>query len=340
MSQLYVGVLEATQPGVRVGEVTMGAGLHDRVGQPLGGGHSRVLGGDLVVPVAPPVEEGPERPGQLARVGVETGGAGTVDHGQQHGLLGGEPFEGPHVVGRLFRSDSGLGRGQGEQDPVRVQQPAGGVGRVQVVVEHPVRGGAALAVRIDAVGKVRRKGAQQVMEGVPAGDRLDEQVRVDQLGQQWPYLRYGQRGEAGRRRSGDVRTGMQAEQPEQPSGRRGQRQVGPGEHRPDIGVRVVEAVGAVAQLGGERVQGQPRAAGGAGGHDRQRQRKPGAALHDLVNRRRLGGDPVDAEAASQQLTCLGRREQIEGDRMGAIGGDQAGKLVAAGDHDQAAGGAG
>jgi hypothetical protein len=70
------------------------------------------------------------------------------------------------------------------------------------------------------------------VEGVPARDMLDEQVRPGQLGQQRPHPRWEEASEAGCGRGGGVGAGVQSEQPEQPGRVGGQGVVGPGEHRP------------------------------------------------------------------------------------------------------------
>ena len=88
-------------------------GLRGRVGQPPRGGQRGLLGGGPVVPVPPPVEEVVEGPGQLPGVGVEAGGGGVVDGGEQHRVLGGEPGQRLLVVGELLRGDPGLGRRRG-----------------------------------------------------------------------------------------------------------------------------------------------------------------------------------------------------------------------------------
>src|SRR5262249_46203001 len=152
--ELGVGVVEAAQPGVGEGEVAVGAGLRGRVGQPVGGGHRGAADSGLVVPVPPPVGEGPQGPGQLPGMGVEPGRGGLVDGGQQHGVLNGEPVQGLLVVGGLLWGDVGCGRGEGDRVPGRVQQPVGGVRGVQVVVEDAGGGGAALLVGVGAVGQV------------------------------------------------------------------------------------------------------------------------------------------------------------------------------------------
>src|SRR5262249_53843860 len=172
-AELGVGVVEAAQHGVGVGEDAVGAGLRGRVGQPLGGGHRGAADGGPVVPVPPPVEESRQSPGKLPGVGVEPGHGGLVDGGQQHGVLQREPVQGLLVVGGVLRGDVGCGRGEGDRVRGRVQQSVGGVRGVQVVVEDADGGGVALLVGIDAVGERGGVGAQQVVEGIPAGNVLD-----------------------------------------------------------------------------------------------------------------------------------------------------------------------
>jgi hypothetical protein len=202
VAELGVGVVEAAQQGVGVGEGAVGAGLRGRVGQAVGGGHRGTTGGGLVVPVSPPVEEGRQGPGQLPGVGVKSGSSGVVDGGQQHRALHREPIQSLLVVGGVLGGDPRCGRGQGDPVPGRGQQQGGGVCGVQVVVEDAVGGGVALLVGVDAVGQVAGVGAQQVVEGVAAGGVLDQQARLGQLGQRWSYRVGWESGEAGRGRRG------------------------------------------------------------------------------------------------------------------------------------------
>src|SRR5262249_11421087 len=181
VAELGVGVVEAAQPDIGESEVAVGVSLCRLVGQPPGGGHCGALDGGVVVPVPPPVEEGPQGPGQLPGVGVEAGGGGVVDGGQQHGTLRGEPGHGLPMVGEVFGGDPRLGGIEGERVLGRGQQPVGGVGGVQVVVKEAVGGAAALLVGIGGVGQVGGVGTQQVMEGVPAGGVLGEQAGPGQL---------------------------------------------------------------------------------------------------------------------------------------------------------------
>ena len=159
-----------------------------------------------------------------------------------------------------------------------------------------------------------------------------------QLGQQRPHLRRRQAGEAGRGGGGDVRAGVQAEQPEQPGRGRAQgagrtRRTPPARRWP--GRRRRQRVQAGRRRRAARRRG--RAAGRSGwvaARAATMASASGSRAHagdDLVDRVGLGGDPVGAEPAGQQLARLAGGEQVEGQRVGALGGDQAGELVAAGD---------
>ncbi len=179
------------------------------------------------------------------------------------------------------------------------------------MVEHPVGGGVALVLGIDEVGLFGGVSAQQIVEGVPAGNVFDDQVCADEFGEQRPRAAYRQGGKAGRGRSGDVRTGVQAEQPKQFRRGRAEGAVGPQEHCPHVGSRVpagqrIEAVVGVAEFLGERREGEVWMVGGAGGHDRQRERQPAAVRDDLFGRVQFGGYPIGAEASGEQLLRLGK----------------------------------
>jgi hypothetical protein len=168
LPQLGVRVVKAAQPAVGLGEVAVGEALRGRVGQPLGGGHRGVLDSGDVMPMPVQEEEGRHGPGQLPGVGVEPGGGGVIHDSQQHGMLGGKPVESLLMAGEVFRGYSRVRCGKGDRIPGRVEQPGGGVGGVQVVVEYPGGGGAALFVGVHPVREVGRVGAQQVVEGEPA----------------------------------------------------------------------------------------------------------------------------------------------------------------------------
>jgi hypothetical protein len=168
---------------------------------------------------------------------------------------------------------------------------------------------------------------------------LGEQVHPAQLGEQRPYRRHRQPGEAGRRRYRQVGAGMQAEQPEQPRGGRAEGPVRPGEHRAGVGGRVAGGqpvqTRPVAQLAGHRRQRERRMGRGAGRRHRQGQRQPRAPRDDFVGRRLLGRHPVGADPLRQQRAGLPHRQRVQRQRVGGLGRDEAGELVAAGHHHQA-----
>jgi len=101
------------------------------------------------------------------------------------------------VVGGLPGSGAGPGRGEGDRLLGWGQQVAGGGGGVQVVVEDPADGGVAAGLAAGVVGLLGGVGAQQVVEGVPAGDVLGDQVGAGQLAQQGAGLVLGAAGETG-----------------------------------------------------------------------------------------------------------------------------------------------
>src|SRR5215813_3065916 len=99
------------------------------------------------------------------------------------------------MIGGAFGGDPRLGWSEDDRIPVRVHQPFGGAGGVQVVVEDAVGGGAPLLLAVGGTGEVVGVGVQQVMERVPARDGFGEQVGVGELGQQRTYFGDGEAGE-------------------------------------------------------------------------------------------------------------------------------------------------
>ena len=228
--------------------------------------------------------------------------------------------------------------------PARVEQPVGGVGGVGVVVEHA--GSARLGGRrlgSSVVGQVGGVGAEQVVQGVPAGRVLGEQVGAGQLGQQPPDLGRGAAGEAGRR------GGAQMSGPGcRPSSRNSRaagacsapcttRRTPPGScpagsPASNASSRGCRSCSSAARAASGKPVCWARAAAIASASGSRAQ-----AAMICVDRLGLGGDPVGAEPAGQQLVGprpVDSRSRLE--RLGAVRGDQAGELVAAGDHDQTA----
>src|SRR6202034_2298034 len=97
--EVRVGVVETAQFGIGVGQAAVGEDLGLRVLQAAGGGNGGALDGDLVVPVDLPVQERPQRPGQLPDVGVQPGLGRQADGAEQDLVLGGEPGERLLAVG-------------------------------------------------------------------------------------------------------------------------------------------------------------------------------------------------------------------------------------------------
>jgi hypothetical protein len=183
-----VGVVMATEKGVCAGEEAVGHRPRGRIGQPFGCGHRGVLGGQYVVPVPAPEEEVGQYPCQLPGVGVQADGRGMVRRGEQDAMFCGEPFEGLLAIGEAFRGDAGMGLDKGDPVAGGVQEQAGVVRGVQVMVEDPAGGGVVLVGGIGAVHKFGGVGAEQVVNGVAAGSVFDDQVGGGEFGQQRSHL--------------------------------------------------------------------------------------------------------------------------------------------------------
>ncbi|HUZ38012.1 MAG TPA: hypothetical protein VMV17_16950, partial [Streptosporangiaceae bacterium] len=83
---------------------------------------------------------------------------------------------------------------------------------MRVVVKDPVHGGVADVLAVMGAGLFGDVGTKQVVEGVPAGDVLGEQVLANQFGQRCTGLVWLDRGQAGHGGQGDVRAAVQAQQ--------------------------------------------------------------------------------------------------------------------------------
>ena len=173
-------LIEAPPPGIAKGEAMQGVGLPDLVAEAARGGQGGVMSRDLLGPEPLPEQERPEDPRQLPGLRVEAGRGGLRDGGEQHRTLGGEPGQRAVVARDVLRDDAGLRRRQGDRLPVHVlvHQQDGGVRGVQVVVEYPVHRRAPRVVAVPGPGLLGGVGAQQVVEGIPAGDVLGQQVRA------------------------------------------------------------------------------------------------------------------------------------------------------------------
>jgi hypothetical protein len=85
------------------------------------------------------------------------------------------------------------------------------VGGVQVVVEDAPGGSAAFLVGVGGVGELGGVGAEQVVQGVPAGGVLVDQVGGDQPVEQQFRRLLGEGGEGGGGRQAHVGPGRDAE---------------------------------------------------------------------------------------------------------------------------------
>ena len=123
-----------------------------------------------------------ERPRELPRVGVPPGGGCLFDGGEQHGVLGVEPCPRRGAVGRFPGSTPGGGGGKVRVLPA---DEAGAKRRARCAGSDRVPGLSPPAARprCHERGLLDGVGAQQIVEGEPAGTVLGDQVRLGQLGQ-------------------------------------------------------------------------------------------------------------------------------------------------------------
>jgi hypothetical protein len=147
---------------------------------------------------------------------AKPGLGGEGGSGEKDLVLGLEPGHCLLVFGGPLRSGARPGRGEGDRLTHRVQQGGSPVGGVQVVVEGPADGFAPFGLGVGVTGLGGGVSPEQVVEGVPAGGVLGDQVDSGQLAQQPAGLGLACSSEAGGGWDGDVGAGVQAEQPEHP----------------------------------------------------------------------------------------------------------------------------
>ena len=315
-------------------------GLAGPVAGLAGRGHGGLMHDDGLVPVAPGMQEAGHGGGDQHGVPVPPGGGGVAGGRLQVGALGVQP--GGCLPGRGHRRRvlRRAGRRQRADAGIEVGDAlAGGQGGVQVVIQQPPGGGVAIC-RVVGGGQGAGVLAEQVVQLVPAGGGLGDQVLVIQLIEAAAGLLQAGVVERGGGAGVEVRPGDQAEAAEQPL--LGRRQVGVGQaerggDRQVLGAHQRQPVAGRGQLGGQPA-GRP---GGtvpqlAGQHP-DRQRQVPAQLRDLTHRRIPGAYPGPGRQPGEQGRRLSRGQGIQGDHGRVV---QRGQPPAAGDQYQAARGAG
>ena len=152
-------------------------------------------------------------------------------------------------------------------------------------------------------------GAQQVVEGVPAGGVLGEQVRAGQLGQEGVRPGGRQPGQAGR--GGDAMSGpgcrpssRNSRAASALSARYDQENTARTSVAGSSPRKASSAAWSARSSAASSASGKRGLGGGARGDDGQRQRQPRAAGDDVVDRVRFAADPAGSEAAGEQLAGL------------------------------------
>src|SRR5580692_3291004 len=178
------GLIMVAEAGAGVRQEAAGEGLRGGVTHAGRGGQSYALGRDPFLKVPTRFQKGRQGPGELPGVAVEPGSGGEGEGGEQDLVLGLEPGPRLRVIGGLPGSGAGAGRREDDRLLGWVQQYGGARGGMQVVVEHPANGLTPAGVAVGALGLLGGVGAQQVVERVPAGNVLGDQVRAGQPLQQ------------------------------------------------------------------------------------------------------------------------------------------------------------
>jgi hypothetical protein len=296
------------------------------------------------VPTA--VQELAHRPGQYPGAGIVADLGGQADTAEEDLVLCFEPGQCLLVVIEAFGSDAGAGCGKRRhRHAIGVHQQGGGMAGVQVVIEHALDDCPSLGCRLVFGGLLGGVSAQQIVQAVAAGNMFGGQVGHGQRIERGTRAVLTDAQQRRRRGGGDVGTGMDAQQPEQPGWPLAEVLVGPREHRPHIGDRITglqrpQLGRRAGQLGGHRSQRHGRPGGGPRRGDDQRQRQPPAQPGQLLNSGRLGPGPLGADAPGQQFAGLSVRQYVQGDQPRTLGGGQTDQPVPAGDQHHATGGSG
>jgi hypothetical protein len=179
------GLADAARPGVAGTDAVQAVRLPGSVAGPAGGGQAGPACRLQLCPEPTPQLVGSQHPGELpgGHAGVARGG--TVNGGQQRGVLGGEPSQRVIGSGQLGHGDSRLRRGQVQRVKIGHHQRQSTVPGVQVMVKNPVAGRRPGGVRHQRVHLFGGVGAQQIVSGIPARAVLGEQVRVPTRSSSW-----------------------------------------------------------------------------------------------------------------------------------------------------------
>ena len=212
-----------------------------------------------------------------------------------------------------------------------VQQGSRIVDGLQVAAVQAAEG----TVVVDVGGLVGGERSQQVMEFVPAGDPLVDEVRLGEPVQHRVGCGDGGGGERGGRRDGDVQGRCDGGQPEQPSGLGVEGTVGVVECGPYargfVALDVQSGHRIVTELVEECGDADLRLVAQVRRRDPQRQWQAGAAVGEIVG---LAVGNSVADKPDQQRAGFHRLEQTEVYAVGTVQRDQSAQSIAAGhDHD-------
>nr|WP_041540507.1 hypothetical protein [Catenulispora acidiphila] len=328
--------------GVRLGDVHMAEPEPDRI--PVQGGRGQTGRGHvhLFLPQADEAQVAGQHGGQLPGVPVQAGSGRQRDRGDQCPGLGVAPGAALLTVEELLGVRAGDRSRQLEREPLRIGRGQHGMCAVEVVVQQSLYPGPAREFRIVLLPEFGGVLAQQVVSREPARDRLGHKARPGQFVQCATGLAVRQPGQRAGRGSADLRSGVQAQEPEHSARRRTERMVRRGEHGTDVGVTVaggehVQTSVGPAELAHPVRQRDRGVRGSTSSRDGQGQREVRAQLSHLLRRGPVLSHRGRAQPPGQQLRRFRGCQRIQRQRHSTVHRDQSEQPVPAGHHDDAAG---
>src|SRR5215469_745188 len=190
------------------------------------------------LPVLVALEIPPGDPGQLPGVRSMTAFGGLADHGEQDMLLIVKPLSGLRRPSDFLEHDTWLWPGAGDLRLVGAKESRCRAGGVQIVAEDAVHRGMPVGFALAGHRFLNRVRAQQIMAYVATWNVFGKQMLVAQLRQRLVRLLSRQPREAGRRRTGDIRSWVNAKQAEHPRCAIPEFCPRPGKNHPDAGGRL------------------------------------------------------------------------------------------------------
>lgn len=212
--QMMVGAVDVAEEESQPAELLAGHHEASEVVQPRGDHQRGFLrrGEPLPARLAPEIPPG--GPGQFPGVRSVAALGGLPDHAKQDMLFVLEPLGRLGGSREFLKRDTRPRRGPGDLGLAVIENRRGHGGSPRVVFKHAVRHIPPAGLVLPREHLLHRVGAQQVVTAVAAGNVLREQVLLAQLRHRQVRLSRRQPGHARRRRHRDIRSRVNAKQPE------------------------------------------------------------------------------------------------------------------------------